>query len=206
MATRLEGLYINITSNDATYLAHPEYYVKFQDGVDKLVFSASQPASLLASDLNAVQTIITPGYPEEIEHLYLWDNSAGIFREIPLANSGSHQYVLCLHMVGTGGTLSEPTIQVWDTSAHVTSVLTCLGAGNYLNSYIHVIETRLSGRPSDTWVGTHIAGTKGLGLNGGSILDVATDLYFNLYVKIPADVVGQKAETPVFCFRYLYGD
>ena len=206
MATRLDGLYINITSNDATYLAHPEYYVKFQDGADKLVFSASQPASLLAADLNAVQTIVNPGYAEEIEHLYLWDNSAGIFRLIPLAGSGSYQYVFCLSMAGTGGTLSEPTVQVWDTSAHTTSVLTCLGAGNYLNSYIHVIETRLSGRPSDTWVGTHIAGTKGLGLNGGNILDEATDLYFNMYVKIPADVVGQEVEAPVFVFRYLFGD
>jgi len=205
MATRLDKLYINITSNDDSYENHPEYYIPFDTG-DKLVFSVSQPASLSDVDLDAVQTIITPGYAEEIENLYLWDDSAGIFRLIPLAGSGSYQYVFCLHMTGTGGTLSEPVVQVWDTGAHASANLVCLGAGDYRKSYIHVIETRLGGRPSDTWHGTLIAGTKGLGLNGGNILDEATDLYFNMYVKIPSDVVGQEAEAPVFCFRYLYGD
>jgi hypothetical protein len=206
MATRLEGLYINITSNDASYLAHPEYYIKFEDGADKLVFSVSQPASLSESDLNAVQTIIIPGYAEEIENLYLWDNSDGIFKHIPLSGSGAYQHVFCLHMTGTGGTLSEPTVQAWDTSAHTTANLVCLGAGDFLSSYIHVIETRLGGRPSDTWVGTLISGTHGIGLNGGNLLTEATDLYFNMYVKIPANVAGQEVEAPVFCFRYLYGD
>ena len=206
MPTRLEGFYINITSNDVSYSDHPEYYIKFEDGVDKLIFSNSQPTALTEDALNVAQTIVILGYAKEIPNLYLWDNSAGIFRHIPLANSGSHRYVCCLHMTGTGGTLSEPTLQVWDTSAYLTANLTCLGAGNYLKSYIHVIETRLGGKPSDTWVGTLIAGLHGLGLNGGNILDGATDLYFNIYIKIASDVSGQKKENPVFILKYTYGD
>ena len=205
MATRLEGLYLNITSDDESYIDSPAKYIKFEDSADKLVFSETQPVSMSESDLDAAQTIIS-GHIKEIANLYLWDNSAGIFRNIPLAGSSASRYVFCLHMTGSDGTLSEPKLQIWDDNTHTTNNLVCLGEGNPLLSFIHVIETRIGGTTPPSWTGTLISGDTSLGLNGGESLTEVMDLYFNLYVKIPADVASQEKENPVFCFRYLYGD
>ena len=205
MATRMEGLYLNITSDDDSYVDEPTKYIKFEDGADKLIFSETEPISMSEADLNAAQTVVS-GIAKEISNLYLWDNSAGIFRHIPLAGSGANRYVFCIHMTGSDGTLSEPKLQVWDDSNHNTNNLTCLGEGTVANSFIHAIETRIGGTPPSNWEGTRISGNTGLGLNGDEALIGAIDLYFNLYVKIPATIARQEKENPVFCVRYLYGD
>jgi len=208
MATGLSGFFINITSDDVSYVSDPTKYIEFEAGADKLVFAASKPDSMDEADLKAAQSVLFIGDALEIPNLYLWDNSAGVFRYIYLAGSSANKYVFCFHMTGTGGTLSEPIVQVWDTSSHATNDLICLGEGDYSKSFIHGIETRLAGTPSPGWTGTLISGNNGLGLNGGDILSSAIDLYFNLYVKIPATVSVQEKEgqNPVFCLRYKYGD
>jgi len=205
MASRLEGLYLNITSDDESYVASPEKYVKFEDGADKLVFAISEPASMAEADLNSVQTVVS-GVATEISNLYLWDDSESVFVHIPLASSGAYRYVFCFHMTGDNGTLSEPSLQVWDTVNHNSNSLVCLGETVVANSFIHAIETRIAGTPDPNWNGTKISGSTGLPLNGGEGLISPEDLYFNLYIKIPANVVRQEQETPIFCVRYLYGD
>ena len=205
MATRLEGMYLNKTSDDVSYASDPTKYVKFEDGADKLVFAASEPSSIAEADLNAAQTIVS-GNALEIANLYLYDGSAGIFRHIPLAGSGAYRYVFCFHMTGDDGTLTEPKLQVWDDSNHDSNDLVCLGETVVANSFVHVIETRIGGTPDPNWNGIKISGSTGLPLNGDEALLNATDLYFNLYIKIPADVARQESESPVFSVRYLYGD
>ena len=205
MATRLDKLYLNITSTDESYIDSPGNFIAFEDGADKLVFAETEPASMAEADLNVAQTIVF-GTAKEISNLYLWDNSAAIFRHIPLAGSGAYRYVFCFHFTGDNGTLTEPKLQVWDDSNHSSNNLVCLGEGTSANSFIHVIETRIGGTPSSNWVGTIISGSIGLELNGEEALTEAIDLYFNLYVKIPATVTRQEKENPVFSLRYLYGD
>ena len=205
MATRLEGLYLNKTSDDVSYASDPTKYVKFEDGADKLVFAISEPASMAEADLNSVQTVVS-GVATEISNLYLWDDSESAFVHIPLASSGAYKYVFLLHMTGDDGTLTEPTLQIWDDSNHNSNSLICLGETVVANSFVHVIETRIAGTPDPNWNGTKISGSTGLPLNGDEALTEATDLYFNLYIKIPATVSRQEKENPVFCLRYKYGD
>lgn len=204
MATRIDGMYLNITSTDDSYLNHPEYYIKFQVGSDKLVFSNSIPSSLSDTDLNSAQMLISgeAGIPK----LYLWDNSAGLFRLIPLATNGAYRYVFCVRFTGTGGTMSEPKLEIWDDTNYNTNILVCLGIGTEDDSFIHAIETLIGGTPPDNWEGTKISGTQNLGLYGSIPLSEPVDLYFNLYIKIPYNINRQEKETPIFCIQYLYGD
>jgi hypothetical protein len=179
---------------------------------DKLIFSAGSAAVADGQDtpseaeLNAAATIIQ-ATPVEIAHTFLLDVSdvGQELKEMFMANSGDHRYVICLAF--DGATASEPTLEAWDDDTHLTANLNCLGLGTPANSMLKAVLTT-AGSPGAGWVGTPIAGGAAPNLlllnGGGGALGGATDVYVNIHWDVPGAFLSPFVEQPVISVRYSY--
>ena len=211
MATNVD-VYVNHTSDDNTRVTDPTDFIQMDLANDKLIFSAGSSAvadgqdTPTGAELNEAATIIQTT-AVEVAHTFLLDVSdvGQELKEMFLANSGDNQYVICFAF--DGPTATEPTFEAWDTDAHLTANLNCLGAGTPANSMLSAVLTT-SGSPGASWTGTKIAGGSSpniLQLNGGGgALGGATDVYINVHWDIPASYSTPFTEAPVLTVRYTY--
>jgi len=205
-------VHCNHTSDDNPKSTHPANYVQMDLDNDKLIFSAGSAAVADGQDtpseaaLNAAATIIQVT-PVEIAHTFLLDVSdvGQELKEIFMANSGDHRYVICLAF--DGATVSEPTLEAWDDDTHVTANLNCLGLGTPANSMLKAVLTT-AGSPGAGWAGTPIAGGAVPNLlllnGGGGALGGATDVYVNIHWDVPASFLSPFVEQPCISVRYTY--
>jgi hypothetical protein len=211
MVTSVE-IFANHTNTDATRVAQPANFVQMDLANDKLIFSAGSAAvadgqpTPSSAELNEAATIIQ-AVPVEIAHTFLLDVSdvGQELKEMFMANSGNHRYVICLAF--DGATASEPTLEAWDDDGHTTANLNCLGLGTPANSMLKAVLTT-GGAPGASWVGTPIAGgavPNVLLLNsGGGALPGATDVYVNIHWDVPGSYLSSFVESPVVAIRYTY--
>jgi hypothetical protein len=212
MPTNL-NIHVNTTAVDATRLAQPANYVLMDLANDKLIWSAGGTAAVIdgadtpnTAELDEAATIIG-SVDTEIDKLFLLDFSdVGLeLKLVDLAGSGDNQHVICLEF--DAATASEPRLESFDDNGHVTANLNVLGAGTPADSMVKgVLTTAVT--PGLAWVGTPIAGSLApnvLELNGGGgALLVATDVYVNLKVLIPASFSVPFSESPVITIRYTF--
>jgi len=205
-------VHCNKSAVDATRVAQPANYVQMDLANDKLIFSAGSAAvadgqpTPSSAELNEAATIIQ-ATPVEVAHTFLLDvsNIGAELREMLMANSGNHRYVICLAF--GGATATEPTLEAWDDDTHVTANLNCLGLGTPADSMLKAVLTT-GGAPGPGWGGTPIAGGAAPNLlllnSGGGALLGATDVYVNIHWDVPGSFLVPFIEQPVISCRFTY--
>ena len=111
-------IFCNHTLDDNTRVVDSTDFIQMDLANDKLIFSAGSAAVIDGGDtpssaeLNEAATIIQ-ATPVEVAHTFLLDVSdvGQELKEMPMANSGDYQYVICLAF--DGATASEPTFEAW---------------------------------------------------------------------------------------------
>jgi hypothetical protein len=205
-------IHVNHTNTDATRVAQPANFVQMDLANDKLIFSAGSAAvadgqpTPSSAELNEAATIIQ-AVPVEVAHTFLLDVSdvGAELKEMFMANSGNHRYVICLAF--DGATATEPTLEAWDDDTHVTANLNCLGLGTPADSMLKAVLTT-GGAPGASWAGTPIAGGAAPNIlmlnNLGGALPGATDVYVNIHWDVPSSYISPFIENPCISIRYTY--
>ncbi len=205
------NLIVRTNLSDATqsYAAQPTYYVDVDLVNDRLIWTAGSAAvyqhcgySPSGAQLDEAATLIL-ATAVEVAYCFLDDvSSAEKLKQVVGASSGNNRYVFCFSF--DGATATEPTLEAWDDDTHATATKHVLGNGTPANSMVHGICTT-SAPPGASWTGTPLAASSKVNLNGGSgPLVSATDLYANIYIKIPASYPTPESSTPVIAVRYTY--
>jgi hypothetical protein len=160
-----------------------------------------------AAQLNAAAELIDPLLDVTVSKCLLMDYSHNVggayYTHLVKGMGENKRYVFAFDF--DAATATEPQLEAWDTSAHATAVLNALGAGTALNSMVKGVCTTVS-LPGSSWVGAPLAGASNvLLLNAGSgAIAVATVLYANLKIVIPAAYATPAAEAFVLTCRYTY--
>lgn len=201
-------LRINNSSTDSSYASAPSNYITvvdndnfiLSDGSDDVKNNAAIPTD---AQLNLAAPIVSATLDVVVGKYFLSDTSAGLLKEIYLAGNQNKQYVFCCSF--DAETSSEPILEVWDNDDMDSYDSICLGAGTPSQSWYKGVCTTTSA-PGADWTGTPLAGngsSNSILLNNGSgALTVATDLYFNFKVVIPAGLSTEGMETPVMCVTF----
>ena len=197
----------NVTNNDNEYPGNESDYVLMNLATDKLIFSkgSSEVADGKDTPTDLELTNASMQFAsgeQEIPHTFLLDVSevGAELKEIFMANSGNHRYVFNAYF--DGATVTEPTLEAWNTDGHVLADLNCLGSGNPTNSMLKGISTTF-GSPGANWVGSPVAGLNVVGLNNGAAVSGGGgNLYFNLHWDISEAYPTPFVETPVITIRF----
>jgi hypothetical protein len=175
---------------------------------DKLIFSAGsatvidQAAIPTPQELNSAALLITT-VDVECPHFFLADASANILDEIHNAGIGNKRYVFCAEF--DAATASEPILEIWNDTDLDTITNYCLGSGVANDSFFRGITTTAA-LPGVGWVGSRLAGS-GVGHflwlnNENGALTVATDLYWQMRITVPANFSNAASEAPVIAIKY----
>ena len=201
-------LHVNVTENDNPRSTHPADFVEMNLTNDKLIFSAGSDVVKdgepipTTSELNSAAILIIDE-DVEVPHFFLADASENLLREIHNAGPVDKRYVFCAEF--DAETASEPVLELWDDESLDTILNYSLGAGVANDSFFRGITTTGS-TPGASWTGSRLAGSvegNFLWLNDeDGALAVATDLYFNLRITVPADFANAAAENPVMAIKY----
>jgi len=174
-------------------------FLIFTAGNTTVIDGATIPSSFQLSQAGVVLT----GVETAIAHYLLADISDNELKEIHLMGNGDYRYVLAFDFDGI--TTSEPVLEAWDNSNLDTTDLASLGSGTPASSWLRGVTTT-DNSPGATWTGSRLAGSADghfLWLNNGNgALTVASTLYCNLYMAIPASQTAGGAETPVLVVKY----
>jgi hypothetical protein len=198
----------NHSSNDVEYSESGADWVALAPASDYLVFSAGSNTVddgediPTQSELNSAGVILT-GAQQVVDRYFLADISANELKELFLMGNQDTQYVMAFDF--DGATASEPVLELWDDENLDTVTGTTLGAGTPSNSWWKGITTTSSSAGSD-WTGSTLAGSSDgnyLLLNDGSgAIAVATTLYCNLKIVVPASAATGINATPKFVVKY----
>jgi hypothetical protein len=172
----------------------------FNEGSDVVADGEVLPSE---TDLNRAATLVSAIAAVEVGKYFLGDASDGLLKEIFLAGSGNYQYVFCCSF--DGDTATEPQLEAWDDDDMDSILLQTLGLGTPANSWYKGICTTTN-PPGAAWTGTPLAGSGASNvilLNDGSgALALATDLYFNFHISIPAGSFTPAIANPVLAIIY----
>lgn len=210
MATALT-VRVNYVDADVAYGTTPADYIALDLTNDYLIWSKTL-ADLMtheptASELNAAAEIIDPASDVTVAKCLLMDYSHDVggayYTHLIKGMSENKKYVFCFSF--DAATATEPQLECWDTSGHTTNNKNVLGAGTAANSMVKGVCTTTS-LPGVGWAGAALAGASNVLLlnDGNGAIAVASDLYANLKIKIPAAYSTPAAETFVFTVRYTY--
>lgn len=213
MATGLK-LYVNSTNTEQDILTlgtGDDLWIEIDLALDKLIWSEGSAAVIddadepTSDELNEAAMLIEAGSDNPANYCFLYDASQLKLKLIDNAagNGLDKQYAFGFEF--DGATASEPTLEAWDTNAHATNNLHCLGNGTGANSFFKAVATKTAS-PGVDWAGTPISGASNkLNLNEGSgALGGADRLYANIKVVVPAAYGTAAAETPVLTVRYTW--
>lgn len=199
---------INTSASDVVYNGSGSTWTIIAPASDYLVFSAGSATVAdglpipTQSQLNQAGVVLT-GVQQTVSEYFLADVSANLLQKIYLMGNTTSRYVLAFSF--NGSTASEPVLELWDDANLDTIDGTTLGAGTASNSWWKGITTT-AGAPSTDWSGTALAGSSDghfLYLNNGSgALSIATTLYCNLKIIIPASATTGINATPKFVCKY----
>jgi hypothetical protein len=209
MATVLD-VRVNYVDADVTYGITPADYITMDLSNDYLIWSKLL-ADLMThepspSELNAAAEIIDPLSDVTVAKCLLMDYSHNVggayYTHLVKGMGENKRYVYCFSF--DGATATEPQLEAWDDSNHTTALKNVLGLGTNNDSFIKAVCTTLA-LPGGGWAGTALAGSNVLLLNAGNgALTIASDLYANLKIVIPATYATPAAETFVITVRYTF--
>ena len=209
MATELT-CYANIGGNSAHDLAnYPADYLVIDASNDRLIFTSGSSDIYNGSSYNppdwqliVASTWITTS-PVIVPYCFVDSQSEDSLQQVTGYGDGDDRYVFCFSFDDV--TSTEPTLEAWDTNTHTTADYNVLGSGNNSDSMIHAVCTT-DASPGGNWWGTQLAGNNKVYLNNGNgALGSASDLYANVYVRLPANhPSGDITNNPVICIRFTY--
>lgn len=187
-------VHINVDASDQPLGTSGVDFVQFQEGADKLIFTAGNATVADGQPSPSQAELISAGIQltgsEIIVSDYLLDDaSAVLLKSIDLMGNIDAQYVMAFDF--DAATASEPVLEVWDDSTYQTASSTILGGGTPSNSFVRGITTTNSPSGSNWVVGANrLAGSTAsnfLYLNdlAGALSGAAT-LYAQLAIVIPA--------------------
>ena len=175
-------------------------YLVFSNGSTAVADGQPIPSS---TDLSQAGCVVSPTLAVIVPKYFLADISAGIIKLIHNAGNQDKQYVF--GFVFDGATSSEPVLEVWDDSDMDSYLNKCLGSGVASSSWVRGVTTT-STSSGINWTGSRLAGNGSgyfLWLNDNSgPLSVATTLYCQLKIIIPAAAPYSGAETPIFVVKF----
>lgn len=187
-------VHINTSAVDSSLAAAPSNFVQFQEGADKLIFTAGNATVADGQPSPSQSELISAGIQltgsEIIVSDYLLDDaSAVLLKSIDLMGNINAQYVIAFDF--DAATASEPVLEVWDDSTYQTANSTILGGGTPSNSFVRGITTTSSPSGSNWVVGANrLAGSTAsnfLFLNDEvGALSGATTLYAQIAIVIPS--------------------
>ena len=210
MATTLKVL-VNYVDADVSYVTTPADYIEMVLAQDYLIWTkgdsvvkdlaTSEPT---AAQLNAAAELIDPLVAVTVSKCLLMDYSHNVggayYTHLVKGMGEDKKYAFAFNF--DNPTATEPQLEAWDTSAHTTILLNVLGAGFALNSMLNGRCTNLVGNGS--WL--PMAGTSNVILLNNTLgaLLIASTVYANLKIVIPAAYATPAAETFVLTCRYTY--
>jgi hypothetical protein len=213
MATALKVL-VNYVDADVAYVTTPADYIEMVLAQDYLIWTKGDlvvkdlmTAEPTPAQLNAAAELIDPAVAVTVTKCLLMDyshNVGGAYYTHLVKGMGANQkFVFGFNF--DGATATEPQLEAWDTSAHATAVLNVLGAGTALNSFLKGVCTTTN-LPGVSWAGAPLAGASNVLLlnNGSGAIAIASTLYANLKIVIPANYATPAAESFVITCRYTY--
>ena len=199
---------INFTDADINYATTPAYYIEIDLANDRLIWTKGSDEVYDNSGVSPTDTQLDDAasiildIPYVVPFLFLDDVSSP--EKLFLVNGNGpvdKQFVFCFSF--DGPTASEPTLEAWDNTTHLTADINLLGLGTPSNSMLHAICTTTTS-PGSNWYGTKLAGINKLLLNDGlGALVGAKDLYTNMYIKLLPDTVAETSQF-VLTVRYTY--
>jgi len=204
-------VYFNVDSTDSAYGTSGVDYVEFSEGNDKLIFTNGNTEVADGEDIPTQAELISAGViltgvETEITTYLLQDQSANELKDIPNMGNVNKSFVVAFDFDDV--TASEPVFEVYDDDNLNTATGIMLGNGTPSSSFIRGITTTYS-NPGSDWVvtGTRLAGSSDgnfLYLNDGNgFLTIASTLYCNLCIVIPASRTTGFSASPVFVCKWL---
>lgn len=204
-------VYINNDSQDQPLDTSGVTWTEFVEGSDKIIFTAGNTEVADGADVPTQAELISAGViltgAQNILDTYLLqDTSANQLLSINNMGNVNKRYILAFDFSAV--TASEPILEIYDDDNLNTATGTMLGAGTPSSSFIRGITTT-AGLPGAGWYSgaTKMAGSGAgyyLSLNDGSgYLTVATTLYCNLCVVIPASQTTGFSASPVLVCKWL---
>lgn len=203
--------YVNVDTQDEPLNTSGVDFVEFSEGNDKFIFTAGNTEVEDGADIPTQAELISAGViltgSEIVVTDYLLeDASANILKSIDNMGNVNKRYVLAFDFDAV--TASEPVLEVYDDSNLNSADGAMLGSGTPSSSFIRGITTT-SSLPGAGWItgAIRMAGASDgnfLYLNDeNGFLSVATTLYANLCVVIPASQTTGFSATPVFVVKWL---
>ena len=204
-------IYVNVDTDDLTYGTSGVDWFEFSEGNDQVIFTNGNTEVADGADIPSQAELISAGViltgVEIIMDTYLLqDTSANELKDIPNMGNVNKSYVIAFDFDTL--TASEPHFEVYDDTNLNTADGAMLGSGTPSSSFIRGITTT-SSPPGANWVSGAIrmAGSSDsnfLYLNDqNGFLTVATTLYANLCVVIPASRTTGFSANPVFVCKWL---
>jgi len=204
-------VYVNTDSDDLAYGSSGVDWVEFAEGVDQFIFTAGNTEVADKKDVPSQAELISAGViltgAQIIMSTYLLqDTGANELKDIPNMGNVNKRYVLGFDFDSTSA--SEPQFEVYDDTNLNTAAGTMLGGGTPSSSFIRGITTTSSLPGADWYSGaTKMAGSGDgnfLYLNDqNGYLAVATTLYCNLCVVVPASQTSGFSANPVWVVKWL---
>jgi hypothetical protein len=210
MATTMQ-LGINYVDGDVSYTVTPADFIIMDLTNDYLIWSKSLDDLMTheptPTELNAAAEIIDPSVAVTVTKCLLMDYSHNVggsyYTHLVKGMGENKRYPFAF--IFDDATATEPQLEAWDTSAHTTTNKHVLGAGTPANSMAKAVCTTTS-LPGAGWAGAAIAGASNVLLlnDGNGAIALASNLYANLKIVIPANYSTPAAETFVWTVRYTY--
>lgn len=210
MATALD-IYVNCDTIDSPLNTSGVDWQEMDVDNDSLIISGGSDSvkdgEAIPSETqlnNAGLLLITPRVEQTYDKYFLADSDANLLRQIHNMGAGNYRYVVACDFSG-GGTVSEPTLELWDDSDLDSIDNVSLGAGTPSSSWFRGITTT-GALPGASWTGSRLAGSSDghfLYLNDeDGALPGADTLYFQLKCVIPSTQLEAGANVPVMVVKF----
>ncbi len=204
-------VHINVDTQDQPLNTSGIDWVEFSEGNDQLIFTQGNPEVQDGANIPTQSELISAGVELTGSQIVLTDYllqdiSESLLKSIDNMGNVDKQFVIAFDF--DGATASEPRFEVWDDASLNTINNIMLGAGTPSASFIRGVTTTTSS-PGSNWIttGTRMSGSSDgnfLNLNDlGGFLTVATILYANLAVVVPASQTTGFSANPVFVVKWL---
>lgn len=216
-------LRVNYVNATVAYSVTPADYIAVDLANDYLIWTAGDTVvkdlmtgTPTEAQLNAASALIDPDTAYTVPLTLLYDYSGDVggsyyTHEVKGCGGANSRYVYAFSF--DGETATEPQLEAWDTSAHLTTAKHVLGAATPANSMVKAVCTT-DGLPGAAWVGTALAGsgaTRVLKLNNGNGAlaalpsgETSQELYANIKIQIPAAYATPAVEAFILTVRYSY--
>ena len=204
-------VHINVDTQDQPLNTSGIDWVEFSEGNDQLIFTQGNPEVQDGANIPTQSELISAGVELTGSQIVLTDYllqdiSESLLKSIDNMGNVDKQFVIAFDF--DGATASEPRFEVWDDASLNTINNIMLGAGTPSASFIRGVTTTTSS-PGSNWIttGTRMSGSSDgnfLNLNDlGGFLTIATILYANLAVVVPASQTTGFSANPVFVVKWL---